>query len=315
MLRWLLIVAIAWPAAADAQNAEAEALFIDGGRLMDQGKIAEACEAFEASNRIEARAGTLLRLGECREKNHQLASAWSAYKDALARAKDPKKEAFAVERIAELEHQLSTLTIQVPAAAQVEGLQLTRDGHPIDRALWNLAMPMDGGTYQLSAHAPGRREWTATVVVPETSGKIAVSVPELEVTAEPAKSPPAPEVRVTAERATWTGRRQAAIATGIGAIGAGIAGGVLGALARSDQHDAEALCTPNVPCADGSHAQALIDRAHTRALETNIAFGVAGAAAIATVALWLTGAPQAGDVAIVPTITPDGAAVAIGARF
>jgi cytochrome c-type biogenesis protein CcmH/NrfG len=58
-----------------AQSAEAEALFTEGDTLMKQGKVAEACEAFEASNRIEPRAGTLIRLGECREQNHQLASA------------------------------------------------------------------------------------------------------------------------------------------------------------------------------------------------------------------------------------------------
>src|SRR5206468_11468525 len=59
---------------ARAQSAEAEALFSDGDRPMTAGKLAEACDAFEASNRIEARAGTLIRLGECRAKNNQLAS-------------------------------------------------------------------------------------------------------------------------------------------------------------------------------------------------------------------------------------------------
>src|SRR5438477_7089606 len=88
---------------ARAQSAEAQALFNDGAKLMKQGKLAEACDAFEASNRIEARAGTLIRLGECREANHELASAWSAYKDALTRVKDPKKQKLATARIAEIE--------------------------------------------------------------------------------------------------------------------------------------------------------------------------------------------------------------------
>src|SRR6059058_5723916 len=64
--------------AAHAQNAEAEALFDDGNRLMSSGKLAQACDAFEASNRTEPRAGTLIQLGECREQNQQMASAWSA---------------------------------------------------------------------------------------------------------------------------------------------------------------------------------------------------------------------------------------------
>jgi len=48
------------------------------------------CEAFDASNRLEPRAGTLIALGDCREKNQQLASAWSAYKDALTRVRPGK---------------------------------------------------------------------------------------------------------------------------------------------------------------------------------------------------------------------------------
>src|SRR5689334_4104980 len=59
---------------AHAQSAEAEKLFNDGNKLMDAGKLAEACAAFEASNRAEPRAGALIRLGECREKTQQLAS-------------------------------------------------------------------------------------------------------------------------------------------------------------------------------------------------------------------------------------------------
>jgi len=47
---------------------------------MAEGKLAQACQAFEASNRVEPTAGTLILLGECREQNQQLASAWSAYK-------------------------------------------------------------------------------------------------------------------------------------------------------------------------------------------------------------------------------------------
>src|ERR1043165_7838821 len=46
---------------AYAQSAEAEKLFNDGNRLMATEKLAEACAAFEASNRAEPRAGTLIR--------------------------------------------------------------------------------------------------------------------------------------------------------------------------------------------------------------------------------------------------------------
>ena len=40
---------------AHAQNAQAESLFNEGNRLMAAGELAQACEVFEASNRIEPR--------------------------------------------------------------------------------------------------------------------------------------------------------------------------------------------------------------------------------------------------------------------
>src|SRR5262245_16776669 len=120
-------------------------MFNQGDARMKQGKIAEACDAFDASNRIEPRAGTLIRLGECREQLQQLASAWSAYKDALSRAKDPKKKEIATAKVKELEAKLSYLTIKV--AGPGAGLIVKRNGQSVDSALWNIAIPINGGTY------------------------------------------------------------------------------------------------------------------------------------------------------------------------
>src|SRR5512140_2116131 len=100
-------ISVALAGTAAAQSAEAQARFDDGVRLMKAGKLDEACAAFETSNRLEPRAGTLLRLGECREANKQLASAWSAYQDALTKATDPKKKKFATDRIKVIEPKLS----------------------------------------------------------------------------------------------------------------------------------------------------------------------------------------------------------------
>src|SRR5258705_11524929 len=110
---------------------------------MVDGKLAQACAAFEASNRVEPRGGTLIRLGECREQNHQLASAWSAYKDALNRVKDPRKRELAAARVAALEPRLSYLTVSVPEDSRVDGLVITRNGGAPDLGLWNRAIPVD----------------------------------------------------------------------------------------------------------------------------------------------------------------------------
>ena len=163
--------------AALAQDAAAEVLFQDGDRLMREGKLAEACDAFEASNRIEPRTGTLIRLGDCREKRGQLASAWSAYADASARAKDPAKKQVADAKVAALGPRLSKLTITV--AQPVAELAITRDGAPIDRALWGRAVPVDGGDLVLRATALGFQPWEQTVAVPVEGGAVTVEVPRL----------------------------------------------------------------------------------------------------------------------------------------
>ena len=304
-----------------AQNAEAEALFAEGEKLIKDGKIAQACEAFDASNRVEARAGTLIRIGGCREQNHQLASAWSAYKDALTRAKDPKKQAFATAKVTELEPKLSYLTLSVPVVSRVEGLTVTRNGKPFESILWNRALPVDGGEFSFGVSAPGHQVWKTTVTVSVESGKITVDVPTLEPTGREVTPPPPPP----GEReegppppSTMTAKRKIAIgAAVVGALSIG-AGVVLGTQAKGKQSDAHALCSNVVmPCVDADRANDLIKAGQSRALGANIAFGIGAAAVIVAGVLWFTGAPEtpARDVSVVPTVAPGETGIAILGRF
>lgn len=316
-----------------AQSAEAEALFAEGDTLMKAGKTAPACDAFEASNRIEARAGTLIRLGECRERNRQLASAWSAYKDALTRAKDPNKRAIATAKVAELEPKLSYLKISVPAGSQIEGLAITRDGKPLDALLWNRALPVDGARYVIAGRAPGHEEWKVTITVPSDAGKVTVDVPKLEPSkgvAPLAGTPGTPgtpadedddgedEDEAQPSPGMWTTKRKIAVALAGGGAVSVVAGIVLGSQAKSKQSDARALCSdPQVPCADADRANALIEAGQSRALGANIAFGIGAVAVIAAGVLWFTGAPETPtkELAIVPTLAPGESGVVVFGRF
>jgi hypothetical protein len=179
---------------AHAQNAQAERLFEEGNKLMADGKLAQACAAFEASNRVEPRAGTLIQLGECRERNQQFASAWSAYKDALNLATDPRKQKFATTKAAALAPRLSYLTVAVSDQSRIRGLVLTRNGTSLDPMLWNRTLPVDGGDHVITARAPGYETWQKTVHVPVERAKLSVDVPALaktsKVTASGGTSPP-----------------------------------------------------------------------------------------------------------------------------
>src|SRR3954471_24366256 len=71
-----LIALTAVPTGARAQSstAQAETLFRQGKDLMAKGKIAEACAAFDASQKLDPTISTLLNQAACREKNEQFAT-------------------------------------------------------------------------------------------------------------------------------------------------------------------------------------------------------------------------------------------------
>lgn len=312
---------------ARAQSAKAEALFNDGNRLMAGGQLAQACSAFEASNQIEPRAGTLIRLGECREQNRQLASAWSAYKQALARVKDPRKREFAVARIAALEPQLSYLTVSVSEASRIEGIALRRSGTELDPMLWNRPQPVDGGDYLLAARAPGHEEWQTTVHVAVAGAKVTVEVPRLKELGKETSPVPSTPLSVTevpnppaAEpQGMFTTRRKISIGVAGASVVSLVVGVVLGTNANGKQDEAFRLCPdPVTPCMQGDQANALIQSSHSRAHEANVAFGIAAGAAVAAGVLWFIGSPadeNTARVSVAPILAPGGPSVVVVGRF
>jgi hypothetical protein len=331
---------------AHAQTATAQQRFDDGERRMAEGKLDEACAAFEESNQLDARAGTLIRLGECRAQNHQLASSSAAYRGALARVKDPHKRVYAQRQLAVLQARLSYLTVEVPDDSRLDGLTITCDDKPFEGALWNQPQAVDGGDHVIAAQADGRETWRTTAHAPVERGQIRVEVPRLveirtpePVPLEPVGPPPPEPVAPPWQRpptapltlpqgdrgamrssSIFTTRR--GIGVGLAAVGASAAvlGAVLGASAKGKQDDAVALCPDGPACQRADAANALIRTGHRRALEANIAFGVAAAAAIGAGALWFTGAPAPGaelprHVTLVPELAPGWAGIVVAGRL
>jgi hypothetical protein len=313
---------------AAAQNSDAEALFTEAESLESAGKIGEACDAFEASNRIEPRAGTLIRLGQCRENQKHLVSAWSAYKDALTRVKDPAKRQLAEQRIAALEPRLSYLTVLVPDESRIDGLEIKRNGKALDPALWNRAAPVDGGVYTIIGHAPGHEEWSTTVEVAPESDKASIEVPRFKELRKLVDETPPPDDKNkkidddeigSDTPSMFTGKRKAALGVaGVGVVA--LAGGIVfGMQAKSLQSEAEELCPNPVGCANAAEAQEKNDSGHSKALLANVAFGVGGAAVIGAAVLWFTGAPKATSaeesVGVAPHIAPGYTGVSVRLKF
>ena len=119
----------AGPTADD--KALATILFRDGRALMAAGRIPEACAKLEESQRLDPGGGTLLNLALCHEHEGRLARSWSEFIEAELVARGDgrgDREVEAASHVRALEPRLPRLTIVVPPAAQVEGLEIERDG-------------------------------------------------------------------------------------------------------------------------------------------------------------------------------------------
>ena len=301
-----LVAGIGLPAAAWGQaSPQAEALFRDGKRLMKEGKLDEACTAFEGSERAEHNVATVLSLADCREKNHQYASAWALFLQADSQTRsDPTKAALnttAKNRARALEPRLSYLTINVPDESRIAELAVTRDGAPVDPAEWNRSIPADGGSHVIAGKAPGHESWSTTVTLRPEGDKQSVEVPKFkalpEIVNKPVRETAAiretREAPTAAEPSPFTPRRKIAIGVAAGGVViAGVAIG-LGASANSLRNEALSTCPPSACSVQNARdAQAKNDSARSRALYANIGFGVAGAAVAAGAVLWSSASPN-----------------------
>jgi hypothetical protein len=130
MIRVIAIVVLMWYSTALAQSAgaQAEVLFRNGRDLIAAGKIAEACSAFEESQKLEPAVTTLLNLAGCREKLGQIATAWGLFLDVVRQTRSAADASarqlhdVAQARAQKLEPRVSRLAINVPQKSQFDGL-------------------------------------------------------------------------------------------------------------------------------------------------------------------------------------------------
>lgn len=244
--------------AADRQAATA--LFKEGKALLDKGTVGEACRKFEASQRLDPAAGTLLNLAVCHEKEGRTASAWYEFTDALAAARRdnrPERAKLAEEHIAKLEPQLLRLTIDVPKANEVPELEVRRDGAALGRGGWGIATPIDPGEHKIEAKAKGRLAFSQTVQLTPGEAPKTVTIPLLAVDPEAQKaaavataptesaSPPPPPPPVPVEPSHRG--RNGAIMTVLGG-GVLVGAGVVGFLAKSKWDKAQDACPSKASC-------------------------------------------------------------------
>jgi tetratricopeptide (TPR) repeat protein len=175
-------------------QAAARSLFEDGRRLLKNGKYEEACRTLEAASKLYASPGILLNLGDCYEKLGRSASAWTEFGEAAAvaaRARRDDQVSEAKRRQAAVEPKIARLTIHV--AGDPTDITITRDQTDLASAAWGKGIPVDPGTHEIHAEAPGHQPWTTTVVVSTAGQTVTVEVPVLTVSPTPSLPPPVHE--------------------------------------------------------------------------------------------------------------------------
>ena len=234
-------------------KAAAEGLYQLGHRLMGEGKFADACPKLEASQELDPGVGTLLLLGDCQEKVGKLASAWSSFQaaSALARARsDAERAGIADLRSSALKPRLSWVSFDASANAELSGFELRRSGHVVGPGAWGVSLPIDPGTYEVTASAPGHEAWRTTLNVPaEASEPLVLHVPRLAETRDVnARPPSAPGASSPSEpdRSGSPQKTVGVVTLGVG-VGAAITGAVLTYVAWKKNHDSIGHCERDSP--------------------------------------------------------------------
>lgn len=297
VLVWAVTL-VAVPAWA-GDKAAAEALFQAGKQLMDAGRLDEACPKLAASMQEEPSPGTMLNLALCHEKQGKTATAWAEYKEAAALAKQRGESAradVAEEFAGKLEPRLSRITIDVTSA--VSSLEILRNGEPVLPATWGVGVPVDPGTHDIVARAPGYLEWRTRVVLVGDARHQKVQVPALR-------------------RIGRDGPRPLLIAgialASIGAAGL-IVGGIFGGLAAGDKSSADDDC-PDLACTQ--EAFDTIESARTLAHGATAAFVIGGVVAAAGLTLIIVdvGGSRGDSLALAPCCDDRGCGVVAGGTF
>jgi len=290
-----LVAGVFSPSAARAESdaasrALAVQLFDEAEALIAKGRAAEACPKYAESFRLDPQLGALIYLGECYEKNGQLASAWGSYREAeeMAQKRHDDRATHARERATALRPRLDSLSVRVPESSRVPGLEVLRDGVPLSPTMWDTAAAIDPGKHHIEARAVGYKPWQQTVDVAGEAQVVRVDVPVLEL--DPHAAAHDAETAAASPSNPGSAQRTTALVIGgVGVVSLGV-GAFFGLSAQSSSNESKDQCNEHDICTSEGHD--LRAAAKDKALVATVAAGI-GAAGIATaLVVWFT-APKA----------------------
>lgn len=288
-----VVIGFAAPARAD----KADQLFRKGKKLLAEKKYAEACTAFEQSDKLDSQIGAKLNVARCYEEWGKVATAWRWYSEAEQMAGKAHDDRLAKirERMADLDRDVPRLTLRLPADAVLDGVVIRLDGTELAATELGEARRVDPGPHRVEAIVAGVSHGR-TVPVEHGGAEVVLDVPVRRGGKRPAPSPtvsgtPQPTEPTDSADAGRTRRLLGLGVTGAGALALGIAG-IVTLNAHSDyQHALDGYCGSRIDMCDDTG----LARTHSARHRANIATGItiAGIAAMAGGAFLYFTAPRA----------------------
>lgn len=287
----VLVLATPNFAAAQGPNERAaDVAFQEGRAALEKGNLLEACTKLAESDRLAPSGRAVLNLGDCFERRGMVASAYTRFLEAAARAVQanrPDAERHARERAARLEGRLPRVSIVVPKNLATSGLEIKKDGVALPPSSWNTPELADPGTsHTYEANAPGKQTFLGTVTAEEgKTARVELKWPEPTVVVAAAPTPPPTETkpanvepvstRHEGDKPSAGSRTLAYAALGVGAAGV-IVGTIGGLQVLSAKSTVDAGCA-NVNGVKTCNSQSDVDAASsgkTWSVVSPIAFGV-----------------------------------------
>jgi len=323
-----MLLAAAAPASGQTNQAAATAQFDRGRELMKQKSYAEACTAFETSQKLDPQHGTLFNLADCNAHLGKLATSWLAYRDLSQRDSNPGRKKEAARRAKELERRLPRLFLDVSSPPQ--GLVITVNGDNATAAA-GIPSPVDLGAIRIRATAPGYAPFEITKNITVEGKTVTVEI-ELERASgattldtstassgedgpTAATAPPAAQPRDDSHGDGSHRRRNAVIVAVVGGALV-VTGGAFALSARSSWNDAQTLCPAHMCGTEDDHLRGneLVDSARTSAtLATGFMLGGAAITAFGVYYAVTARRDQTTSLRVVPT--PTGAMATFGGAF
>lgn len=299
----LVLLAIEGSALAQDREADAERLFREGQKLLEERRYGEACPKFEAAYRKDGQLGTLLNLAFCHKEQGAIWYAWLEFREAEVKATEQNRtdrRDFAKGQLPALEKSLAKLVVDNPK--NVPLVEVLVEDKKIPEAEKGAPFAAEPGQRKLTFRAKGKKSGTLLVHVVKGDKAMHVVPPDLEDAPPDAAPEPAVDGDGTVTRASIPAARAETPTTqssqktlALGALGiavvSGVIMGVTGIMTLSNEC---ASGGDRTKCRDDEQGRAEIDRGKTTATIATVSGVLAGVALAGGAVLWFT-APKSNE--------------------